>query len=121
MTIDEAIKHCEEVAERYERVEDSHADEKLKEECLQCAADHWQLAGWLRELKQLRDRKRAHWLICSDGYYPYCSECGHWPKEMSKFCPCCGAEMYGDDREEKGGDKGDGEVRKAKDDGDVHI
>lgn len=66
-------------------------------------------------------RKRGHWLICSDGYYPYCSECGHWPKEMSKFCPCCGAEMYGDDREEKGGDKGDGEVRKAKDDGDAHV
>ena len=43
MTIDEAIKHSEEVAERYERMEDSH-DDKLKEECLQCAADHRQLA-----------------------------------------------------------------------------
>lgn len=52
MTIDEAIKHCEEVAERYERMEDSH-DDKLKEECLQCAADHRQLAEWLTELKEL--------------------------------------------------------------------
>lgn len=51
MTLDEAIKHCEEVAERYERMEDSH-DEKLKEECLHCAADHRQLAEWLRELKE---------------------------------------------------------------------
>lgn len=43
MTIDGAIKYEEEVAERYERMEDS-LDHKLKEECLQCAADHRQLA-----------------------------------------------------------------------------
>ena len=54
MTIDEAIRHCEEVAERYDRVEDSHADDGLKQECIQCAADHRQLAEWLTELKQWR-------------------------------------------------------------------
>lgn len=54
MTIDETIKHSEEVAERYEKMEDSH-DEKLKEECLQCAADHRQLAKWLVELKEHRE------------------------------------------------------------------
>lgn len=53
MTIDEAIKHSEEVAERYERMEDSH-DDKLKEECLQCAADHRQLAEWLGQLKRAK-------------------------------------------------------------------
>ena len=53
MTINEAIKHCEEVAERYEKMEDSH-DDKLREECLQCAADHRQLAEWLKELKVAR-------------------------------------------------------------------
>ena len=53
MTIDEAINHCEEVADRYERMEDSH-DEKLKKECLQCAADHRQLAEWLRELQEAK-------------------------------------------------------------------
>ena len=37
MTLDEAIKHCEEVA-------DSKCDE--------CGAEHRQLAEWLRELKQ---------------------------------------------------------------------
>lgn len=56
MTIDEAIRHCEEVAERYDRVEDSHADDGLKQECIQCAADHRQLAEWLRELKELREK-----------------------------------------------------------------
>ena len=55
MTIDEAIKHCEEVAERYERMEDS-PDDKLREECLQCTADHRQLAEWLKELKELRGK-----------------------------------------------------------------
>ena len=55
MTIDEAIKHCEEVAERYERMEDSH-DDKLKEECLQCAADHRQLAEWLTDYKELKTK-----------------------------------------------------------------
>lgn len=53
MTLDEAISHALEVAERYERMEDSH-DDKLKEECLQCAADHRQLAEWLTELKEAR-------------------------------------------------------------------
>lgn len=32
------------------------------------------------------------------GYYPYCSECKHEPqgREMTKFCPNCGAKMDGD-------------------------
>lgn len=42
-TLDEAIKHCEEVAD----------------ECAikQCAADHRQLAEWLRELKEYRENQ----------------------------------------------------------------
>lgn len=60
MTIDEAISHALEVAERYERMEDSH-DDNLKEECLQCAADHRQLAEWLTELKELEAK---HWDEC---------------------------------------------------------
>lgn len=41
--------------------------------------------------------RHGRWIICSDGYYPYCSECNHWPKEMTKFCPNCGAKMYKED------------------------
>lgn len=39
----------------------------------------------------------GHWIICSDGYYPYCSVCKCEPKgrEMTKFCGECGAKMDG--------------------------
>ena len=35
------------------------------------------------------------WIICSDGYYPYCSVCTEEPKAriMTKYCPNCGAKM----------------------------
>lgn len=36
----------------------------------------------------------AKWIICSDGYYPYCSNCRKEPKGgMSNYCPYCGAKM----------------------------
>ena len=43
--------------------------------------------------------KHAKWEICSDGYYPYCSNCKNEPQsgEMTLFCPNCGARMDGDE------------------------
>ena len=37
----------------------------------------------------------GRWLINSDGYYPYCSECKEEPKNgiMTHYCPNCGARM----------------------------
>lgn len=37
----------------------------------------------------------GRWEINCDGYYPYCSVCQNEPpgREMSKYCPCCGAKM----------------------------
>ena len=42
--------------------------------------------------------KHCRWLINSDGYYPYCSECKCEPddRKMSKHCPHCGARMDGE-------------------------
>lgn len=40
MTLDEAIQHCEEVA---------------NSECSECANEHKQLAEWLKELKAFRN------------------------------------------------------------------
>ena len=39
--------------------------------------------------------RRGKWVICCDGYYPYCTECGKEPKsgDMTNYCPDCGAKM----------------------------
>jgi ligand-binding sensor protein len=41
----------------------------------------------------------GRWLINSDGYYPYCSECKEEPKSgiMTHYCPNCGAKMDKED------------------------
>ena len=67
MTIDEAIKHCEEVAEKLDKLavefkeqQDNYVrilgttykpDYGESEECVKQATEHRQLAAWLRELK----------------------------------------------------------------------
>lgn len=47
--------------------------------------------------------KHGEWKINSDGYYPYCSECGtaadQLTKNLTKYCPECGARI-----DLKGGD-----------------
>ncbi len=70
MTIDEAIKHCEKVAERQEylsKQDHGYCEEKWnvqkRAECAECAADHRQLAEWLtewKELKELREQKAEY-------------------------------------------------------------
>ena len=70
MSIDEAIKHSEEVAEKYERhlkIYENMDDDLFrveKNECKNCAKEHRQLAGWLKELKQLREQTR--WIPVSE-------------------------------------------------------
>lgn len=60
MTLDEAIKHCEEKAEELREkapyIDDSeYANISAKDDCLECAREHEQLAKWLKELKDLRE------------------------------------------------------------------
>lgn len=51
----------------------------------------------LDELPSIR-QKTGQWLINSDGYYPYCSECMNEPQNriMTDYCPNCGAYMKGE-------------------------
>lgn len=59
MTIDEAIRHCEEVAENNDGIADTFEYSlKIKADCRECAAEHRQLAEWLRELKWYREDTR---------------------------------------------------------------
>lgn len=93
MTLEEAIKHAEYIASEY------------SEAVSICwsAKDNRQLAAWLRELQERREkdnkigRGNARWIISSDGYYPYCSACMAEPKDgkMADICPSCGARMEG--------------------------
>lgn len=70
MTLDEAIKHAEEVAEEQEKaVKEWHENQVRKCEvipftemdytrenkCKECAEEHRQLAEWLKELKKYRE------------------------------------------------------------------
>ena len=99
-----------------EKLEDSGVHEIVLEP--------YQLLGWLKELRDTRELeskhwsecmqiaryddelktadvqpvKRGKWEICSDGYYPYCSECKAEPEsgKMTNYCPRCGADMRGD-------------------------
>ena len=75
MTLEEAIKHCEEVSEKARNDADSgYYDE---EKCLECAEDHEQLAEWLKELKGLR--LLLDWAIeCGFGYDSF-------PEEYEKY------------------------------------
>ena len=109
MTIDEAIKHCKEVAEANDQgLYDAIAlggQNPTQEEivaCEQCAADHRQLAEWLKELVSLKER-RGRW-----EYYKnigimniyICTNCNNKVEmaidvEPSSFCYCpkCRADM----------------------------
>ena len=59
MTIDEAIQHCEEVAEVNHKMVESLVgiDTDEQERCRECAKDHEQLAEWLKELKAYREAR----------------------------------------------------------------
>ena len=100
MTLDEAILHCEEVADRCAVTDGSQ----------KCETEHRQLAKWLRELKERRSYvqpKRGRWIYGEDEYgidgY-HCDKCGFFvPWDYThtfinyitdyNFCPSCGAEM----------------------------
>lgn len=67
MTIDEAIKHCREVAEKKEKLANTYESfqdcgnsksslTSGREKCLKCAEEHKQLARWLEELKALKEQ-----------------------------------------------------------------
>lgn len=57
MTLEEAIKHCEEVAEAQEKkarkLNDGTMSTRIK--CEECAKEHRQLAEWLKALKEIWD------------------------------------------------------------------
>ncbi len=82
MTLDEAIKHCLEVAERNEtsvityknckefktNMYEKLTAEKAESDCRECAADHRQLAEWLTDYKKLRSIVDACNILAVDAF-----------------------------------------------------
>lgn len=101
MTIDEAIKHCEEKAEQLKGYAEPY---RSMGNCEKCAEEHRQLAEWLKELKVFKARK-GQWLRMSnlseqeDDRYK-CSYCGnviHHKNKMdlytfNSWCGRCGSD-----------------------------
>ena len=110
MTLEEAIKHCEEIAEEERSM--------CVPGCDKCADEHLQLAEWLKELKAFREglpafnrrngkmqtvleciRPKGEWMYNDYGNGCgnwHCSKCDHMSYYATKymrflnFCPNCG-------------------------------
>lgn len=57
MTLDEAIKHAEEVAENQETLCKISVSEHARSVNKKCANEHWQLAEWLKDYKKLKEQQ----------------------------------------------------------------
>jgi hypothetical protein len=91
-TLEEEIKHCEEVAESYEQQvkDETWVKGSFSElRCIECASEHRQLAEWLRELKMYREILKTGNVRgcrnCKNKYYDSedfpcndCDNCEHW-------------------------------------------
>lgn len=87
MTLEEAIRHCEEKAKEQKAKAESNIIETTEEgwirvydgkeydDCLKCAKEHEQLAEWLKELKDYREGSRT------------CENCKHERKAETEY-PC---------------------------------
>lgn len=69
MTLDEAIKHAEEVAEKNEGLCNQIHPAAQWRDYGKCASEHRQLADWLKDYKRLKEQepKTGNWIITKDG------------------------------------------------------
>lgn len=67
LTLEEAIVHAKEVAEKNYRGADfesiDYIDDDIKTNCIKCAEEHMQLAEWLEELKSYKDLEEQGLLV----------------------------------------------------------
>ncbi len=108
MTIDEAIKHAKEVAEEQEKLCKVNDDFNFSQpKWRECAKEHRQLAEWLKELKNFKEKDEAKAVRYVDNGYAegaivydtaFCPNCGHEFEENLEnwgcdFCPNCGQRL----------------------------
>ena len=78
MTIDEAIHHCDEVAEKYDtelNLINCGISNESCDNCLECANEHRQLAEWLKALKEIWDSGDCN--DCRNGQCEWKPKLGH--------------------------------------------
>lgn len=88
MTLDEAIKHAEEVAEEQDKLCKRYDDasgytrshnEDIRttnaKECVKCAEEHRQLAEWLRDYKRLKEQETCEDAINRQPEIIRCGQC----------------------------------------------
>lgn len=67
LTLEEAIVHAKEVAEKNYRGADfesiDYIDDDIKTNCIKCAEEHMQLAEWLEELKFYKEAEEQGLLV----------------------------------------------------------
>lgn len=67
LTLEEAIGHAKEVAEKNYRGADfesiNSVDDDIKTNCIKCAEEHMQLVKWLEELKSYKDLEEQGLLV----------------------------------------------------------
>lgn len=67
LTLEEAIVHAKEVAEKNYRGADfesiDYIDDDIKTHCIKCAEEHMQLAEWLEELKSYKEAEEQGLLV----------------------------------------------------------
>lgn len=67
MTLEDAIAHAKEVAEKNYRGADFESldsvDDDIKANCVKCAEEHKQLAKWLEELKSYKEAEEQGLLV----------------------------------------------------------
>ena len=84
LTLDEAITHAKEVAEKNYRGADFESldsiDDDIKANCIKCAEEHEQLAKWLEELKFYKEAEEHELLLrlpCNVGDKVWDNDFGH--------------------------------------------
>ena len=67
LTLEEAIAHAKEVAEKNYRGADFESidsiDDDIKTNCIKCAEEHMQLVKWLEELKSYKEAEEHELLL----------------------------------------------------------
>lgn len=107
MTLDEAIKHCEEKAEELRRKainitpDDPYYEDYC--DCLECANEHEQLAEWLKDYKRLLEEQRptGEWIVDyqenEDALFKHGWKCPVCETRntygMPPYCMYCGARL----------------------------